>query len=94
MGGMGGFFPPLLLGMFRDRLGVVWPGFLLLSAVACLLWWMNGRVFLPREEALAAKLPAAVDAHRGQDSRRSMGDLVDRSSGRRDSARVAQSAEL
>ena len=60
MGGMGGFFPPLLLGVFRDRLGVVWPGFLLLSAVACLLWWMNGRVFLPREEALAAKLPAEL----------------------------------
>jgi nitrate/nitrite transporter NarK len=60
MGGMGGFFPPLLLGMFRDRLGVVWPGFLMLSAVACLLWWMNGRVFLPREEALAAKLPPTL----------------------------------
>ncbi len=57
MGGMGGFFPPLLLGVFRDRWGVVWPGFLLLSAVACLLWWLNGWVFLPREEALAAKLP-------------------------------------
>src|SRR6476646_8093475 len=56
MGGMGGFFPPLLLGVFRDHWGVVWPGFLLLSAVACLLWWLNARVFLPREEALAAKL--------------------------------------
>jgi MFS transporter, NNP family, nitrate/nitrite transporter len=60
MGGMGGFFPPLLLGMFRDRLDVVWPGFLMLSAVACVLWWMNGRVFLPREEALAAKLPPSL----------------------------------
>jgi NNP family nitrate/nitrite transporter-like MFS transporter len=58
MGGMGGFFPPLLLGIFRDRFGVVWPGFILLSAVACLLWWMNGRVFLPRDEALVDKLPA------------------------------------
>ena len=57
MGGMGGFFPPLLLGFFRDRLAAVWPGFLLLSLVACLLWWMNARVFLPREEALAATLP-------------------------------------
>jgi MFS transporter, NNP family, nitrate/nitrite transporter len=56
MGGMGGFFPPLLLGIFRDRLGIVWPGFLLLSVVACLLWWMNTRVFLPREEALASQL--------------------------------------
>ena len=60
MGGMGGFFPPLLLGMFRDQLGVVWPGFLMLSAVAWVLWWMNGRVFLPREEALAAKLPPSL----------------------------------
>ena len=60
MGGMGGFFPPLLLGVFRDRLGVVWPGFLLLSFVACLLWWMNGRVFLPQEEALSTKLPVEL----------------------------------
>ncbi|HEV2400827.1 MAG TPA: MFS transporter [Candidatus Sulfotelmatobacter sp.] len=56
MGGMGGFFPPLLLGVFRDKLGVIWPGFLLLSAVAGVLWWMNGRVFLPQEEELSAKL--------------------------------------
>ena len=60
MGGMGGFFPPLLLGVFRDRLGVVWPGFLLLSAVACILWWMNKRVFLLKEEALAEKLPVEL----------------------------------
>lgn len=60
MGGMGGFFPPLLLGVFRDRLGVVWPGFLFLSAVACLLWWANARIFLPREDELQAKLPAAA----------------------------------
>jgi NNP family nitrate/nitrite transporter-like MFS transporter len=60
MGGMGGFFPPLLLGVFRDRLGVVWPGFWFLSVVACLLWWLNARVFLPREEELEAKLPADV----------------------------------
>ena len=57
MGGMGGFFPPLLLGIFRDKLGAVWPGFLLLSGVACLLWWMNARLFLPREVELAAALP-------------------------------------
>lgn len=60
MGGMGGFFPPLLLGLFRDRLGIVWPGFGLLSAVACLLWWMNGRVFLPRKKTLAEKPPAEL----------------------------------
>lgn len=60
MGGMGGFFPPLLLGVFRDKLGIIWPGFLLLSVVACLLWWLNTRVFLPREDELQAKLSAAV----------------------------------
>ena len=94
MGGMGGFFPPLLLGMFRDRLGVVWPGFLLLSAVACVLWWMNGRVFLPREEALAAKLPPALDPHRGSSPRRSLGHVVDLRSDRRHRAGLTQSAEL
>jgi MFS transporter, NNP family, nitrate/nitrite transporter len=60
MGGMGGFFPPLLLGAFRDKLGIIWPGFLLLSLVACVLWWLNARVFLPREDELQAKLPAHV----------------------------------
>ena len=34
LGGLGGFFPPLLLGVFRDRLGVLWPGFALLSLTA------------------------------------------------------------
>jgi MFS transporter, NNP family, nitrate/nitrite transporter len=57
---MGGFFPPLLLGVFRDKLGIVWPGFLLLSVVACVLWWLNARVFLPREDELEAQLPADV----------------------------------
>ena len=37
------FFRPYLLGVFRARFGVVWPGFLLLSAVACLLWWANAK---------------------------------------------------
>ena len=60
MGGMGGFFPPLELGEFRDKLGIVWPGFLLLSLVACLLWWLNRRVLLPQEDELQAKLPASV----------------------------------
>jgi NNP family nitrate/nitrite transporter-like MFS transporter len=61
MGGMGGFFPPLLLGAFRDRLGVIWPGFILLSAVACVLWWLNYRMLLPRQEALEAVLPAELN---------------------------------
>lgn len=37
-GGLGGFFPPLLLGVFRDQLGSFAPGFVLLGlfALACL----------------------------------------------------------
>lgn len=46
MGGMGGFFPPLLLGFFRDTVGAVWPGFVLLAATAFILWRVNARVFL------------------------------------------------
>lgn len=52
LGGLGGFFPPLLLGYFRQQLGFVWPGFLLLSALAVALWWVNRQVFLPRQEVL------------------------------------------
>ncbi|HSG38445.1 MAG TPA: MFS transporter, partial [Thermoanaerobaculia bacterium] len=57
MGGLGGFFPPLLLGFFRDRLGVVWPGFVLLAALAGLLAWVNQRVFLSRQETQELALP-------------------------------------
>ena len=46
MGGMGGFFPPLLLGFFRDTVGAVWPGFVLLAATAFVLWRVNAKVFL------------------------------------------------
>jgi len=58
MGGMGGFFPPLLLGIFRDRVGVIWPGFVLFSATALLMWWINRLVFVPKQESLEAVLPA------------------------------------
>ncbi len=60
LGGLGGFFPPIVLGVFRDRLGVVWPGFVLLSATAIALWYANRRVFAPGD--LAGRLvlsPAA-----------------------------------
>jgi MFS transporter, NNP family, nitrate/nitrite transporter len=49
MGGLGGFFPPLLLGVFRDWLGVVWPGFALLALTALALRVANTRVFAPAE---------------------------------------------
>jgi NNP family nitrate/nitrite transporter-like MFS transporter len=49
LGGLGGFFPPLLLGAFRDRLGIIWPGFILLSLTAVALAIANQRVFHPAE---------------------------------------------
>ena len=60
MGGLGGFFPPLLLAFFRGRVGAIWPAFLLLSATALLLWWANHRVFVPRQQALDIALPAGL----------------------------------
>jgi nitrate/nitrite transporter NarK len=58
MGGLGGFFPPLLLAFFRTNTGVIWPGFLLLAATAALLWFANHKVFVPRQQALDLSLPA------------------------------------
>jgi NNP family nitrate/nitrite transporter-like MFS transporter len=52
MGGLGGFFPPLVLGFFRDRMGVIWPGFGLLVLTAGALWALNARVFLPRQKTV------------------------------------------
>ena len=52
MGGLGGFFPPLLLGFFRDHLHTVWPGYVLLALVSASLWRANAIVFLPKQRAL------------------------------------------
>jgi nitrate/nitrite transporter NarK len=60
LGGLGGFFPPLLLGVLRDAIGVVWPGFLLLSATALLLRYANQRVFRPADIAWSESLPVAA----------------------------------
>jgi MFS family permease len=57
LGGLGGFFPPLLLGFFRQHIGVVWPGFALLSATSVALWFTNRKVFLPRQETAELSLP-------------------------------------
>ena len=63
LGGLGGFFPPLLLGVFRDTVGVIWPGFLLLSATALVLRLANERVFRPSDTAWKESLsPAARQA--------------------------------
>ena len=51
MGGLGGFFPPLLLGFCQDRFGSLWPGFALLAVTSAVLWRLNARVFLPRQVA-------------------------------------------
>jgi MFS transporter, NNP family, nitrate/nitrite transporter len=51
LGGLGGFFPPLLLGVLRDTLGVWWPGFALLSLTAIVLRTANQRVFQPGDIA-------------------------------------------
>ncbi len=56
MGGLGGFFPPLLLAFFRSHTGAIWPGFLLLSGTAVTLWWANHKVFVPRQQALDVAL--------------------------------------
>ena len=49
LGGLGGFFPPLLLGAFHDRVGAIWPGFLLLSGTALVLRIANERAFRPSD---------------------------------------------
>jgi nitrate/nitrite transporter NarK len=60
LGGLGGFFPPLLLGVFSDRLGVIWPGFVLLSAAALVMRAATQRVFRPSDAAWIASLPPAA----------------------------------
>ena len=60
LGGLGGFFPPLLLGIFRDRLGAIWPGFVLLALTAIALRIANERVFRPSEIEWARALPVGA----------------------------------
>ena len=60
LGGLGGFFPPLLLGAFRDTLGILWPGFVLLSVTALILRAANQRVFRPADVAWRSALPLSV----------------------------------
>ena len=60
LGGLGGFFPPLVLGVFRDRLGEIWPGFVLLSLTALTLRVANGRVFRPSDVEWRRSLPVGA----------------------------------
>jgi NNP family nitrate/nitrite transporter-like MFS transporter len=58
LGGLGGFFPPLLLGFFRDRVGSTWPAFVLLALTSLIMWLVNAKVFLPDQQKLEDLLPA------------------------------------
>ena len=60
MGGLGGFFPPLLLGFFRDHLHTVWPGFALLAFLSAVLWRTNAAVFLTRQQTAELTLPRSL----------------------------------
>ena len=60
MGGLGGFFPPLVLGFFRDHLHTVWPGFMLLAVVSASLWRANAMVFLTKQRAMELTLPVSL----------------------------------
>ena len=73
IGGLGGFFPPLLLGFFRDRTGAVWPGFGLLALTAAGLWVVNARLLLPRQRAIER----AADAAPGVSTRPATGRLAE-----------------
>jgi NNP family nitrate/nitrite transporter-like MFS transporter len=66
MGGLGGFFPPLLLAFFRDSFGAIWPGFVLLAATSAGMWEINRRVFLPQHEALEKVMPRELSRHATQ----------------------------
>ncbi|MGA9145068.1 MAG: MFS transporter [Candidatus Acidiferrales bacterium] len=60
MGGLGGFFPPLLLGFFRDHFHTAWPGFALLALLSAVLWRTNTIVFLAKQQAAELALPASL----------------------------------
>lgn len=57
IGGLGGFFPPLLLGAFADTVGIVWPGFVLLSATSFVLWRVNVNVLLAADRRVVETAP-------------------------------------
>jgi MFS transporter, NNP family, nitrate/nitrite transporter len=59
MGGLGGFFPPLLLGVFKTYTGSYAIGFVLLSVFCLLCLALNYRVFLRPDRKEAAYLRVA-----------------------------------
>jgi NNP family nitrate/nitrite transporter-like MFS transporter len=61
-GGLGGFFPPLLMGFVRDATGAYAIGFMLLSEFALLCLLVNVLVLQQRARALMPRVPTAADA--------------------------------
>jgi NNP family nitrate/nitrite transporter-like MFS transporter len=55
-GGLGGFFPPLVLGMIKGQTGSYALGFVFLACFAALCWVLNYFIFLRRGEAEEASL--------------------------------------
>lgn len=51
-GGLGGFFPPLVLGVIRDATGAYWIGFILLGLTALFCLAVNYFVFLRKGRGL------------------------------------------
>ena len=84
----------LLLGLFRDHWGVVWPGFLLLSAVACVLWWTERTGLLAPRRSPGSQTSSGVDAYCGPGTGWRWATLWTGVLDRRDCARLAQPAEL
>jgi NNP family nitrate/nitrite transporter-like MFS transporter len=60
MGGLGGFFPPLVLGAFRDALGAVWPGYMLLAAASFFLYRLNVSTFVARQATWELTVPPTL----------------------------------
>jgi NNP family nitrate/nitrite transporter-like MFS transporter len=53
-GGLGGFFPPLLLGLLRDQVGSYTPGFVLLALVVLICLALNRRILMGGTPAVPA----------------------------------------
>jgi NNP family nitrate/nitrite transporter-like MFS transporter len=53
-GGLGGFFPPLVLGLLKDQMGSFTPGFVLLAIFALACLGLDRRVLLSGRRAVVA----------------------------------------
>lgn len=55
VGGLGGFFPPLLLGVIKTQTGAYSLGFILLALFCCICFVLNQKVFLRPESGTNAQ---------------------------------------